>query len=195
MSSGLDQLHAQRERSSRRSMPPPRNPPRATPVALPVEHNTTADTDTQHPAAEAPQHEPAVVNAAVDAESAVVVAPPSAAEPAVPSVRPAPSATKASPRRRVKAAPTKSASPPVEPSGAEDELAKYSIYFDGTADEFLEATRVAGRRLKPKLSISRSSVVRLALERLSDSMSPDEVAAELSRNATVAKLGTGRPRL
>lgn len=190
MSSGLDQLHAQRERSARRSMPPPRNPPRATPVALPADHDTAADSDTDQPAAEAPQHEPAVVTA----EPAVVGAPPSAVERAVPSVRPAPSATKASPRR-VREAPSKSASPPTEPSGVEDELAKYSIYFDGTADEFLEATRVAGRRLKPKLSISRSSVVRLALERLSDSMSPDEVAAELSRNATVAKLATGRPRL
>jgi hypothetical protein len=191
MSSGLDQLTAQRERSTRRSMPPPRNPPRATPVALPAEPDQpavvpAADRATTTPETDAVQARPLQVDGASVDQAA-------AAEPtAAPPRRPP--GVEAGPRTLPKTPPVK-ALPPVESSGPEAELAKYSIYFDGTADEFLEATRVAGRRLKPKLSVSRSSVVRLALERLSDSMSPDEVALELSRNAVIARSGTGRPRL
>lgn len=188
MSSGLDQLTAQRERSSRRSMPPPRHPPRSTPVALPAEPDqatvvpvTNTQTGVAQDAPATPVVQAAIVGAAVAPESFAS------------RTRPAPIPTKAGPQP-AKTAPVKP-TPPAESSGSEDELAKYSIYFDGIADEFLEATRVAGRRLRPKLSISRSSVVRLALERLSDSMSPDEVAAELSRNAATARSGTGRPRL
>lgn len=220
MSSGLDQLTAQRAKSTRRSMPPPRNPPRSTPVEMPVEPEPEqappSVSDEEKPPTEVAEDSVKPTPAGEDAdrgsgaggdeiatsaptagpdvealaptltavETHAVVAAPS--PPAVAKVKPAPPPKTSA----VKALP-----PPVETSGAEDELAKYSIYFDGTADEFLEATRVAGRRLKPKLSISRSSVVRLALERLSDSMSPDEVAFELSRNAAIARSSTGRPRL
>jgi len=220
MSSGLDQLTAQRAKSTRRSMPPPRNPPRSTPVEMPVEPEleqapqsvsdeeklpTEVAEDSVKPtpagedadrgsgaggdeiATSAPTAGPdveALAPTLTAVETHAVVAAPS--PPAVAKVKPAPPPKTSA----VKALP-----PLVETSGSEDELAKYSIYFDGTADEFLEATRVAGRRLKPKLSISRSSVVRLALERLSDSMSPDEVAFELSRNVAIARSSTGRPRL
>lgn len=220
MSSGLDQLTAQRAKSTRRSMPPPRNPPRSTPVEMPVEPEpeqapqsvsdeeklpTEVAEDSVKPtpagedadrgsgaggdeiATSAPTAGPdveALAPTLTAVETHAVVA--AASPPAVAKVKPAPPPKTSA----VKALP-----PPVETSGSEDELAKYSIYFDGTADEFLEATRVAGRRLKPKLSISRSSVVRLALERLSDSMSPDDVAFELSRNAAIARSSTGRPRL
>lgn len=193
MSSGLDQLTAQRERSTRRSMPPPRNPPRATPVALPAEQEEPV---ADHQVAEPPQDETAATPTLEEVQ--VRVPQPDAAQPTAitpqphpPSTRPAPIQKAAS---RTSAKTHRAKVPPVESPGSEDELAKYSIYFDGTADEFLEATRVAGRRLKPKLSISRSSVVRLALERLSDSMSPDEVAFELGRNVATSR-GTGRPRL
>ncbi len=189
MSSGLEQLTAQRERSTRRSMPPPRNPPRATPVEIPTDAERAAVATTGHPAVEPSLTEsnakPPAVGPSLPATAK--------SEPTAPAPRPAltgqPAVVKSSPR------PAKAAAPVAESFGPEDDLAKYSIYFDGTADEFLEATRVAGRRLKPKLAISRSSVVRLALERLSDAMSPDEVAAELSRNAAIARTSTGRPRL
>ncbi len=221
MSSGLDQLTAQRAKSTRRSMPPPRNPPRSTPVELPVEpepeqvlqvvsdavepgagtpddsvESVSAGGDTG-PGSAATDDEPAAsINLAGSSEVEVSEAPLKAPEvaPAV-AAAPPPAAPKVKSAPRAKTTPMKAAPPPIETPGPEDELAKYSIYFDGTADEFLEATRVAGRRLKPKLSISRSSVVRLALERLSDSMSPDEVAVELSRNAALARSTTGRPRL
>ena len=220
MSSGLDQLTAQRAKSTRRSMPPPRNPPRSTPVEMPVEPEPEqalqSVSDDEKPPTEAAEDSVKPTPTGEDADrgsgpggdeiaTSDTAADPDAAapEPALTAVETAPVIADPSPHAvpKVKPAPRpktpamNAVPPPVETSGAEDELAKYSIYFDGTADEFLEATRVAGRRLKPKLSISRSSVVRLALERLSDSMSPDEVALELSRNAAIARSSTGRPRL
>lgn len=81
----------------------------------------------------------------------------------------------------------------VEDQPAAD-LARYSIYFDATNDEFLEAVRGAGRAGKPKVDASRSAVARLAIARLQAELSPAEVVAELRRRAPQSKTA-GRNRL
>jgi hypothetical protein len=77
---------------------------------------------------------------------------------------------------------------------SEDELAKYSVYFDSRTDDQLAEVISAGRRRRPKLVPSRSAVVRLALANLFDQMSPDEIVAELAKRAPT-RTRTGRQRL
>jgi hypothetical protein len=147
VTSGLDQLTAQREKTRSRQLPPPRHPPRSTPVELTspaVEHPATSS----EPLTEA-----------------------TAAPPPLPRPK----------------------SPVAVQEPVQEDLAKYSVYFDAVADEYLEATRIAGRKLKPKIAATRSAVVRLALTRLAEQMTAEEAAAELARRAP-ERTGTGRPR-
>jgi hypothetical protein len=58
---------------------------------------------------------------------------------------------------------------------------KVTLYVDGVTDEFMEAARIEGLTARPKVDISRSAVVRLALRRLMAEMSPAEVKALLER--------------
>ena len=72
-------------------------------------------------------------------------------------------------------------------------LAKVSIYLDEGTDVYLETVRGAARATKPRVDATRSAVVRLALNRLADQLSPGEVVAELQRNAA-GHTGPGRKR-
>lgn len=148
MSSGLDQLDAQRDKARSRQLPPPMHKPRAAQVDVPI--TPTAETE-----------------------------PPSAAP-------------KSAPAQPV-SAPTPIKKPAPQEDAIED-LAKYSIYIDTTADEYLEATRVAGRKLRPKITATRSAVVRLALAKLAEQMTPADVANEIARRAP-ERTANGRPRL
>ena len=94
------------------------------------------------------------------------------------------------------------ASPPVaepkqrRPAAAPTELGatfKVTLYVDRDTDEFMEAARVEGLTSRPKVDVSRSAVVRLALRRLMDEMSPAEVKARLASQA-VRSGGPGRKR-
>lgn len=69
---------------------------------------------------------------------------------------------------------------------------KVTLYVDRETDAFLEATRVEGLTSRPKVDVSRSAVVRLALRRLMDEMSPAEVKALLANRAV--RSGPGRKR-
>ncbi|GAB4662179.1 hypothetical protein MOKP64_45030 [Mycobacterium avium subsp. hominissuis] len=100
------------------------------------------------------------------------------------------------------APPAAPASPPAAPSPAPagpgnaasgSELAKVSIYLDEPTDTYLETVRAAARTTKPRVDATRSAVVRLALNRLSDQLSPAQVVAELQRNAA-GHTGPGRKR-
>ena len=57
---------------------------------------------------------------------------------------------------------------------------KVTLYVDRDTDEFMEAARVEGLTSRPKVDVSRGAVVRLALRRLMDDMSPVEVKALLA---------------
>jgi hypothetical protein len=79
---------------------------------------------------------------------------------------------------------------------APDELGapfKVTLYVDRDTDEFMETVRVEGLTSRPKVDVSRSAVVRLALRRLMDEMSPVEVKALLADQA-VRSTGPGRKR-
>lgn len=69
---------------------------------------------------------------------------------------------------------------PVPPAPAAAGV-KVTLYVDGVTDEFMEAARIEGLTARPKVDISRSAVVRLALRRLMAEMSPAEVKALLER--------------
>jgi hypothetical protein len=70
---------------------------------------------------------------------------------------------------------------------------KVTLYVDRDTDEFMETVRVEGLTSRPKVDVSRSAVVRLALRRLMDEMSPGEVKALLADQA-VRSTGPGRKR-
>ena len=105
--------------------------------------------------------------------------------PAAPSPAPAPEPPKAQP-----AAPAPAAMPP--PAAGTD-LTKVSIYLDDTTDAYLETVRAAARATKPRVDATRSAVVRLALNRLAEQLTPAEIVAELQRSAA-AHSGPGRKR-
>jgi len=70
---------------------------------------------------------------------------------------------------------------------------KVTLYVDRDTDEFMEAARVEGLTSRPKVDVSRSAVVRLALRRLMDEMSPAEVKTLLAGQA-LRSTGPGRKR-
>lgn len=70
---------------------------------------------------------------------------------------------------------------------------KVTLYVDRDSDEFMEAARVEGLVARPKVDISRSAVVRLALRRLMGEMTPAEVRTLLERQ-DVHNVGPGRKR-
>lgn len=70
---------------------------------------------------------------------------------------------------------------------------KVTLYVDRDTDEFMEAVRVEGLTSRPKVDVSRSAVMRLALRRLMDEMSPAEVKTLLA-GQTVRSTGPGRKR-
>lgn len=74
------------------------------------------------------------------------------------------------------------------------ELSKYSVYFDTNMDDFLDEVQAAGRQQRPKIAPSRSAVVRLALTKLAEAMTPEQIVLELASRAP-KRTGTGRQRL
>jgi hypothetical protein len=62
---------------------------------------------------------------------------------------------------------------------------------DRQADEFMEAARILGLSSRPKVDISRSAVVRLAMRRLMADMTPEQVKQLLERQEVRAG-GPGR---
>jgi hypothetical protein len=91
------------------------------------------------------------------------------------------------------AAPPAPAPAPAAAGASGTELTKVSIYLDESTDAYLETVRTAARTAKPRVDATRSAVVRLALNRLADQLSPTEVIAELQRNAA-GHTGPGRKR-
>lgn len=103
---------------------------------------------------------------------------------------PSPAAAASEPPEKKPAAPAPAAATPPA-SGAD--LTKVSIYLDDTADASLEAVRAAARATKPRVDATRSAVVRLALTRLAEQLTPAEIVAELQRSAATHS-GPGRKR-
>lgn len=70
---------------------------------------------------------------------------------------------------------------------------KVTLYVDRDSDEFMETVRVEGLTARPKVDVSRSAVVRLALRRLMREMSAADVKALLEQQE-VRSSGPGRKR-
>lgn len=77
---------------------------------------------------------------------------------------------------------------------SEGALAPSTVSLDRKTEEVLEAVRTAGRFASPKVDANRSATIRLAVARLSEQLSPEEIAAELRRRAPKGQ-ATGRRRL
>jgi hypothetical protein len=88
-----------------------------------------------------------------------------------------------------------SSSEPIQPLSAAEVGApvKVTLYVDRQADDFMEAARVEGLVARPKVDISRSAVVRLALRRLMSDMTASQVKA-LLEGQEVRSTGPGRKR-
>lgn len=72
-------------------------------------------------------------------------------------------------------------------------VTRRSIHLSPNEDSYLEAVFLAGRQdPKGRFDASRSAVVRLALERLGEEMTPEQVVAALRSRTPV--VGVGRPR-
>lgn len=168
MSEGLAQLASRGRRT--RDIPPPRNPARSEPVPLPAVPNA------------APELEVAPLADQVIDES---TPPPPSSQPerltvSSPDPKLEPETDPASPPRATEAAKVKVA------------LKVVTIYLEQDDDDFLEAITHTGRTTQPKTAISRSAVVRLALERLHAQMNPNEIVDELRPRGS--QHGTGRKR-
>lgn len=161
---GLASLSTQRNRA-RRSMPPPRHP-MATEVA-----NRAVGTNQIVSGPEQP-NEPVVA-----ATSLATVPAPS--PPEITGVLEAATTAPVSPASR---APNILGAP-----------VKVTLYVDRDLDEFMEAARVEGLIARPKVDISRSAVVRMALRRLMSEMSAAEVKTVLEKQ-NVRNSGPGRKR-
>jgi hypothetical protein len=68
-----------------------------------------------------------------------------------------------------------------------------TLYLDESLLEFLEEARIAGLVSRPRLDISKSAVVRLALRRLEQEMTIDEIRDHLRAQPT-DPTKTGRKR-
>jgi hypothetical protein len=145
MSDGLSQL-AQRGRRTR-EIPPPRNPARSEPVHLTPVPDETPETE----AAPAP----------ATSRSPVRKPKPRTAPP---SPQPAGDERK-EPAAELAAGPTQQAA-------AKPALKVVTIYLEQDDDDFLETISHTGRTSQPKTAISRSAVVRLALERPHTQITP-----------------------
>lgn len=88
----------------------------------------------------------------------------------------------------ITALPPKSATVEVDP------LVKTTIHLGRTDDALLNWVSFTGKQATPKVDVSRSAVVRLALRHLAEAMTPEQIVAEVSRT-TPAPGAAGRPRL
>lgn len=79
--------------------------------------------------------------------------------------------------------------------GEVEPLTRATIYLDAHGDAYLEQVNSAGRTSRPKVDGSRSAVVRLALQRLEEQMTPHQVVDELRNRAAASTQHAGRKRL
>lgn len=82
---------------------------------------------------------------------------------------------------------------PATPSSAP--LVRATVYLQDSDDLWLERIAGEGRLQRPRVDASRSAVTRLALERLREQMTRDEIVAHLAAKAHASTQAVGRKRL
>lgn len=83
--------------------------------------------------------------------------------------------------------------PAPAPSTGSEDLHARTIHLDQAADDWLEDIAIVGRRSRPRVAVSRSAVVRYALERLRAEQGAEAVVAVLASRGT-DQAGGGRKR-
>lgn len=83
---------------------------------------------------------------------------------------------------------------PAKSQVVEGALSPSTISLDRRTEQVLEAVRTAGRFSQPKVDANRSATIRLAVARLAEQLTPEEIANELRLRAPQSQ-GTGRKRL
>lgn len=87
--------------------------------------------------------------------------------------------------------------PPAAPAGTTaDELRpqeRITVYVDQAHDEFMDDVRFAAARRRPRVDVSRSAVVRYALDRLMQQMTPEQLYDAIAAKPVEAQ-ATGRKR-
>lgn len=85
---------------------------------------------------------------------------------------------------------------PAEPKAAPvSPLTRATIYLDETAETLLEEVEILGRRQRPRVSVSRSTIVRVALERLGEELNPEQILQLVRERADTTPGKVGRPRI
>lgn len=82
---------------------------------------------------------------------------------------------------------------PMAATGAQEPTVKMSLYLEPSDDLYLEEIAHAGKTARPRVAISRSAIVRLALEQLANTMTTEQIVEEL-RGRGGQHQGTGRKR-
>ena len=167
---GLASLTQARDRRIRRTMPPPRHPVAAASATTEEEHATPPQSsigERQSEAAEPAQN--------------LAQPPPTTPQPG-PSAGSASAGTKDRRRPASQQKPVEQASTPIKP---------VTVYVSDAQSDFLEQVRIAG--LLERVDLSRSAVVRLALSRLQQDMSVEEIKRHLISQPT-DPTRTGRKR-
>ena len=165
---GLASMTQARERRARRVMPPPRHP-------VPAGNAEPTESDLAQPD--------------VSAAASHLVQP----ENQSPSNEIA-ATSRPAPKPKMLASPTTQPKPMmVEAMGEESTPRPATLYLDSNLLDFLEEARIAGLVSRPKLDISKSAVVRLALRRLQQDMTIAEIR-ELLRSQPTDPTKMGRKR-
>lgn len=165
---GLASMTQARERRVRRTMPPPRHP-------VPAGSAEPVQPEPDQLAAQGPV-EPTPATEPPRAIAADALLP----EPAKKTDRLVRSVAQPKPE-------------PVHSAGEEMPPRPATLYLDNTLLEFLEEARIAGLLARPRLDISKSAVVRLALRRLKEEMSVEQIREHLGAQPT-DPTKTGRKR-
>jgi hypothetical protein len=70
---------------------------------------------------------------------------------------------------------------------------RLTVYVDDAHDAFMDDVRFAGARRRPRIDVSRSAVVRFALDRLKAEMTPEQIHNAIADKPVDPK-ATGRKR-
>lgn len=174
---GLASLTQARQRA-RRVMPPPRHP------AISASDSSSPARTPDGPAPAADSSRTGSSSAAASGDDARTRPP--ATEPRT-RLSAVPAAAGQVPAGDPVAASAPAERQPVEPA------VKLTLYVDADLDRYLEDVRIHGLTSRPKVDVSRSAVVRLALRRLRDDMTSEQVKTLLAEQPT-DPTRTGRKR-
>ncbi len=85
--------------------------------------------------------------------------------------------------------------PSAESGAMPSRLTRATIYLDESAENLLAEVEILGRRCRPRVDVSRSAIARIALERLADQLTPEQILQLLQDRVVASPARVGRPRM